>query len=211
MQVPFGLRLTWSPFLRRILVVLCLMIAGSIFIAWPSMALDQNSTDIRETARDIRLRVSELDRQLKEHLRKALEEYGNRTVECSDEKPRTTLAECVEADASDLTKITITIARAGDQKDDPAGDLADTEERYALFTQQMNKTNDLLARAGAKLYLNSLDVTPEMDQLRRNVIAFIELKRANDLRTEQALLIATIAIILIGIFGVIFVVLQRFR
>lgn len=197
--------------MRRILVVLCLMIAGSMFVVWPSMALDQNSTDIRETARDIRLRVSELDRQLKEHLRKALLEYGDRQVECSEDKPRTTLAECVEADAGDLTKTVITIARAGDKENDPSGDLADTEERYALFTQQMNKTNDLLARAGAKLYLNSLDVTPEMDQLRRNVIAFIELKQANDMRVEQAVLIATIAAILIGIFGVIFVVLQRFR
>lgn len=197
--------------MRHILIILCLMIAGSIFVAWPSMALDQNSTDIRQTARDIRLRVSELDRQLKEHLRKALEEYGDRTVECTEDATHTTLAQCVEADPNDLTKTVITIAYADNRKDDPSGDLANTEERYALFIQHMNKTNDLLARAGATLYLNSLDVTPEMDQLRRNVIAFIELKQANELRTKQVLLIATIAVILIGIFGVIFVVLQRFR
>ncbi len=175
------------------------------------LAWRQNSKDIRETAREIRLRVSELDQQLKEHLRKTLEEYGNRSVECWADKTRTTLAECVKADANDLTKTAITVARAGDNEDDLTGDLADTEERYALFTQQMNKTNDLLARAGAKLYLNSFDVTPEMDQLRRNVIAFIELKRANELRTKQAILIATIVIILIAIFTLIFVVLKRFR
>ena len=75
----------------------------------------------------------------------------------------------------------------------------------------MNKTNDLLARAGAKLYLTSLDVAPEMDQLRRDVIVFIERKQAYELRTKQALLIATVAIILIAIFSLIFAVIQRFR
>ena len=197
--------------MRRLLIILTLMIAGSMFVVWPSMALDHNIADIRETAREIRLRISELDQQLKEHLRKAIEEYGDRPVECSDENPRSTLAECVEADANDLTRTAITIARAGDTEDDLTGDLADTEERFALFTQQMNKTNDLLARAGAKLYMNSLDVGPEMDQLRHNVIAYIELKQANELRTKQALLIATVAIILLAIFSLIFAVIQRFR
>ncbi|MHC8494787.1 hypothetical protein ACTU44_18985 [Thalassospira sp. SM2505] len=197
--------------MSRFLVIVCLLIAGSMFAVWPSMALDQDVSEIRSTARDIRLQVSELDKQLKEHLRKALEEYGNRAVECSDDQPRATLSECVEADANSLIKTTITIARAGDNEDDLTGDLADTEERYALFTQQMNKTNDLLARAGARLYLSGLDVAPEMDQLRHNVIAYIELKQANELRTKQALLIATVAIILIAIFSLIFAVIQRFR
>lgn len=197
--------------MRRLLIILCLILAGSLFVAWPTMALDQDDTTIRDTARDIRLRISELDQQLKEHLRRALEEFGTRQVECTPDQPRKTLSECVEVDARDLTRTTITIASAGQDDANLLDDLADTEERFALFTREMNKTNDLLARAGAKLYLNSLDVAPEMDQLRRDVIVYVERKQAYELRTKQALLIATVAIILVAIFSLIFAVVQRFR
>ncbi|KJE36528.1 hypothetical protein UF64_02140 [Thalassospira sp. HJ] len=197
--------------MRRLLIIMCLILAGSLFVAWPTMALDQDDTTIRDTARDIRLRISELDQQLKEHLRRALEEFGTRQVECTSDQPRKTLSECVEVDARDLTRTTITIASAGQDDANLLDDLADTEERFALFTREMNKTNDLLARAGAKLYLNSLDVAPEMDQLRRDVIVYVERKQAYELRTKQALLIATVAIILVAIFSLIFAVVQRFR
>ncbi|MBC08463.1 MAG: hypothetical protein CMO10_19465 [Thalassospira sp.] len=197
--------------MRRLLIIMCLILAGSLFVAWPTMALDQDDTTIRDTARDIRLRISELDQQLKEHLRRALEEFGTRQVECTPDQPRKTLSECVEVDARDLTRTTITIASAGQDDANLLDDLADTEERFALFTREMNKTNDLLARAGAKLYLNSLDVAPEMDQLRRDVIVYVERKQAYELRTKQALLIATVAIILVAIFSLIFAVVQRFR
>lgn len=197
--------------MRRLLIILCLILAGSIFVAWPTMALDQSDATIRDTARDIRLRISELDQQLKEHLRRALEEFGNRQVECTSGLPRKSLSKCIEDDARDLTRTTITIASAGTDDSNLLDDLADTEERFALFTREMNKTNDLLARAGASLYLKSLDVTPEMDQLRREVIVYIERKQAYELRTKQALLIATVAIILVAIFSLIFFVIQRFR
>ncbi len=197
--------------MRRLLIILCLILAGSIFVAWPTMALDQDDTSIRDTARDIRLKISDLDQQLKEHLRRALEEFGTRPVECTTDQPRKSLSKCIEEDARDLTRTTITIASSGGDDADLLDDLADTEERFALFTREMNKTNDLLARAGAKLYLTSLDVAPEMDQLRRDVIVFIERKQAYELRTKQALLIATVAIILIVIFSLIFAVIQRFR
>ncbi len=197
--------------MRRLLIILCLILAGSIFVAWPTMALDQDDTSIRDTARDIRLKISDLDQQLKEHLRRALEEFGTRPVECTTDQPRKSLSKCIEEDARDLTRTTITIASSGRDAADLLDDLADTEERFALFTREMNKTNDLLARAGAKLYLTSLDVAPEMDQLRRDVIVFIERKQAYELRTKQALLIATVAIILIAIFSLIFAVIQRFR
>lgn len=197
--------------MRRLLIILCLILAGSIFVAWPTMALDQDDASIRDTARDIRLKISDLDQQLKEHLRRALEEFGTRPVECTTDQPRKSLSKCIEEDARDLTRTTITIASSGGDDADLLDDLADTEERFALFTREMNKTNDLLARAGAKLYLTSLDVAPEMDQLRRDVIVFIERKQAYELRTKQALLIATVAIILIVIFSLIFAVIQRFR
>ncbi|BDW94983.1 hypothetical protein MACH10_06680 [Thalassospira tepidiphila] len=197
--------------MRRLLIIFCLILAGSIFVVWPTMALDQDDTTIRETARDIRLQISELDQQLKEHLKRALEEFGNRQVECTSDQPRKSLSQCIEEDARDLTRTTITIASAGKDDKNLLDDLADTEERFALFTREMNKTNDLLARAGARLYLNSLDVAPEMDQLRRDVIVFVERKQAYELRTKQALLIATVAIILIAIFSLIFAVIQRFR
>ena len=197
--------------MRRLLIILCLILAGSIFVAWPTMALDQDDTSIRDTALDIRLKISDLDQQLKEHLRRALEEFGTRPVECTTDQPRKSLSKCIEEDARDLTRTTITIASSGGDDADLLDDLADTEERFALFTREMNKTNDLLARAGAKLYLTSLDVAPEMDQLRRDVIVFIERKQAYELRTKQALLIATVAIILIAIFSLIFAVIQRFR
>ncbi|KZB72460.1 MULTISPECIES: hypothetical protein [Thalassospira] len=197
--------------MRRLLIILCLILAGSIFVAWPTMALDQDDTSIRDTARDIRLKISDLDQQLKEHLRRALEEFGTRPVECTTDQPRKSLSKCIEEDARDLTRTTITIASSGGDDADLLDDLADTEERFALFTREMNKTNDLLARAGAKLYLTGLDVAPEMDQLRRDVIVFIERKQAYELRTKQALLIATVAIILIAIFSLIFAVIQRFR
>ncbi|WP_336233316.1 hypothetical protein [Thalassospira sp. CH_XMU1458] len=197
--------------MRRLLIIFCLILAGSIFVVWPTMALDQDDTTIRETARDIRLRISELDQQLKEHLKRALEEFGSRQVECTSDQPRKSLSQCIEEDARHLTRTTITIASAGKDDKNLLDDLADTEERFALFTREMNKTNDLLARAGARLYLNSLDVAPEMDQLRRDVIVFVERKQAYELRTKQALLIATVAIILIAIFSLIFAVIQRFR
>ncbi|WP_033069237.1 hypothetical protein [Thalassospira australica] len=197
--------------MRRLLIILCLILGGSIFVAWPTLALDQDDVTIRETARDIRLQISQLDQQLKEHLRRALEEFGNRPVECESDAPRKTLSECVATDANSLTKTTITISNAGPEDENLLGDLSDTEERFALFTKEMNRTNDLLARAGAKLYLTSLDVAPEMDQLRRDVIIYVERKQAYELRTKQALLIATVAIILITIFSMIFLVIQRFR
>ncbi|MBX2829667.1 MAG: hypothetical protein KTR23_00580 [Rhodospirillales bacterium] len=197
--------------MRRLLIILSLMVAGSIFIVWPSMALDHDNDNIQETARDIRVRISELDRQLKEHLRKALEEYGERPVECAPNDSGKSLAECINDDANNLTKITITISHISENEEELIGDLSDTEERFALFTQEMNRTNDLLARAGATLYLNGFDVAPEMDQLRRNVIVYIEQKQANELRTKQALLIATVAIILVAIFSLIFAVIQRIR
>ncbi|NIY77669.1 hypothetical protein HED22_18605 [Thalassospira sp. HF15] len=197
--------------MRRLLIFFCLIMAGSIFVVWPTMALDQDDATIRDTARDIRLRISELDQQLKEHLRRALEEFGDRQVECTSDQPRKSLSQCVEVDARDLTRTTITVASAGKDDSNLLDDLADTEERFAVFTREMNKTNDLLARAGAKVYLNSLDVVPEMDQLRRDVIVYVERKQAYELRTKQALLIATVAIVLIAIFSLIFAVIQRFR
>lgn len=197
--------------MRRLLIILCILLVSSISIAWPSMALDHDDEKIKQTARNIRLHISELDQMLKEHLRKALEEYGNRPVECSEEKGRTTLSECVEDSANTLTKTTITIAKVSPDEEDPIGDLSDTEERFALYTAELNRTNDLLARAGAKLYLNSLDVGPEMDQLRRSVITYIERKRTYELRTKQAILIAIVAVILLAIFSAIFSVIQRFR
>ncbi len=197
--------------MRRVLIILSLILAGSVFIAWPTMALDQDDATIKQSARDIRVQVAELDQQLREHLRKALDEYGERSVECGEDQSRKSLAECVEGDASDLTQTTITVATAGPDDEDFLDDLSDTEERFALFTDKMNRANDLLARAGAKLYMKSLDVAPEMDQLRRDVIVHVERKRAHDLRTKQALLIATIVLVLMTIFSLIFMVIQRFR
>lgn len=197
--------------MRRVLIILCLILAGSVFIAWPTMAFDHEDEKIKQSARDIRVQVADLDQQLREHLRKALEEFGERSVECGEDRSRKSLSECVEVDASDLTQTTITIATSGPDEEDFLGDLSDTEERFALFTDKMNRANDLLARAGAKLYMKSLDVAPEMDQLRRDVIVHVERKRANDLRTKQALLIATIVLVLMAIFSLIFMVIQRFR
>lgn len=197
--------------MRRLLIILCLILAGSLFVAWPTMALDQGDRSIRDTARDVRLRISELDQQLKDHLRRALVEFGNRQVECGTDHQQKTLSDCVETDARHLTQTTITITSAGQKDADLLNDLSDTEERFALFTREMNETNDLLARAGAKLYLTSLDVAPEMDQLRRDVIDYIERKQAYELRTKQAILIATVALILTAIFSMIVLLIQRFR
>lgn len=197
--------------MRRVLIILSLILAGSVFIAWPTMALDQDDDNIKQSARDIRVQVAELDQQLREHLRKTLREYGERFVECGEDKSRKSLAECVEDDASDLTQTTITVATSGPNEDDFLGDLSDTEERFALFTDKMNRANDLLAHAGATLYMKSLDVAPEMDQLRRDVIIHVERKRAHDLRTKQAMLIATIVLVLMAIFSMIFMVIKRFR
>ena len=195
----------------RILIIICMILAGSVFLSWPGMALDSQTDQIKETAREIRLQISQLDLQLKEHLRKALEEFGDRPVECAPNEARQSLSDCIAEDGDTLTHTTITVAKVSKQDDDPLGDLKDTEERFALFTEQLNKTNDLLASAGATLYRSGFDITPEMDQLRRNVIVYVERKQANDLRTKQALLIATVAIILIAIFGLIFAVIRRFR
>lgn len=197
--------------MRRLLIILCLILAGSLFVAWPTMALDQGDQSIRDTARDVRLRISQLDQQLKDHLRRVLAEFGNRQVECGADQQRKTLSDCIESDARHLTRTTITIASAGQNDADLLDDLSDTEERFALFTREMNETNDLLARAGAKLYLTSLDVAPEMDQLRRDVIDYVERKQAYELRTKQAILIATVALILTAIFSMIFLLIQRFR
>ena len=195
----------------RILIIICMILAGSVFLTWPGMALDNQTDQIKETAREIRLQISQLDLQLKKHLRKALEEFGDRPVECAPNEAPQSLSDCIAEDGDTLTHTTITVAKVSKQDDDPLGDLKDTEERFALFTEQLNKTNDLLASAGATLYRSGFDITPEMDQLRRNVIVYVERKQANDLRTKQALLIATVAIILIAIFGLIFAVIRRFR
>lgn len=197
--------------MSRILMIICLIVAGSVFLSWPGMALDHETDKIEETAREIRLRISQLDQQLKEHLRKALEEFGDRPVECVPDQARKSLSDCIRDEGNELTEVTITIAESNKRDDDPLGDLSDTEERFALFIEKLNKTNDLLAGAGATLYRSSLDITPEMDQLRRNVIVYVERKQTRDLRTKQAILIATVAIILIAIFALIFAVIRRIR
>lgn len=182
-----------------------------MFLAWPGLALSNDTDDIRRTAREIRLRLSELDGQLKDHLRRALVEFGDRPVACPGSAVRKSLLECIREQEMDLTRTPITIATADRNKEDPMADLTDTEERFALFTEHMNRTNDLLASAGARLYRNSLDIAPEMDQLRRNVIVYVDRKRTHDLRAKQAVLIATVTLVLIGIFTLIFMVVRRLR
>lgn len=73
-----------------------------------------------------------------------------------------------------------------------------------MFIERLNKTNDLLSRAGATMYRTSFDITPEMDQLRRQVIVYVERKQEYDLRLNQAMLIAGVTLVLIAIFAMIF-------
>ena len=78
-------------------------------------------------------------------------------------------------------------------------------------SNRLNKTNDLLSRAGAKMYRTSFDITPEMDQLRRQVIVYVERKQEYDLRLNQAMLIAGVTLVLIAIFAMIFFATRRIR
>ncbi|MCC9624326.1 hypothetical protein LPB41_21805 [Thalassospira sp. MA62] len=195
----------------RLFLILGLFLGVSAFVTLPGLALDSTTRKIEERARDIRQQLAELDGTLIEHLRSALDEFGDRSVDCVAGEERITLRECIETQEPDLITRTFTIAKANKDDGEPIGDLADTEERFALFTDEMNRANDLLARAGAKLYRGGFDVTPEMDQLRRDVIVYIERKQQRDLRAEQALMIAAVCVILIAIFSIIFLIIRRFK
>ncbi|SIS73035.1 hypothetical protein SAMN02744133_10255 [Thalassospira xiamenensis M-5 = DSM 17429] len=202
-----------SSLLLRFVVPLFLIFVGSMFAVWPSFALEGDVGKIESSSKNVRIRIAELDQQLQTHLREAVEKFGDRQIECGKSAEKKPLSDCIAEDGDDLTQTRLSIARTkdGDVKDGPLDELAATEERFAMFIERMNKTNDLLSRAGATMYRTSFDITPEMDQLRRQVIAYVERKQEYDLRLNQAMLIAGVTLVLIAIFAMIFFATRRIR
>ncbi len=200
-------------FLLRFVVPLILILVASVFAVWPSFALEGDVGKIEDSSKQVRLRIAELDQQLQTHLQNALEQFGDRQIECGRNAEKKSLSDCLHEGGDNLTRTKLSIVRSNeqDEEDNPLDDLAATEERFAMFNERLNKTNDLLSRAGAKMYRASFDITPEMDQLRRQAIAYVERKQEYDLRLKQALLIAGVTLILIAIFAMIFFAMRRIR
>lgn len=202
-----------KSFLLRFVIPLVLILAASLVAVWPSVALEEGVGEIEDSSRQMRQRIAELDQQLQTHLQNALEQYGDRQIECGSSAEKKSLSDCLRENRDNLTRTRISIIRNDDQdkEHNPLDDLAATEERFALFNERVNKANDLLSRAGAGMYRASFDITPEMDKLRRQAIAYAERKQAYDLRLNQALLIAGVTVVLIAIFAVIFFAMRRIR
>ena len=200
-------------FLLRFVVPLVLILAASVFGVWPSFALERDVGKIEDSSKQVRLRIAELDQQLQTHLQNALEQFGDRQIECGRSAEKKSLSDCLREDEDNLTRTKLSIIRSNeqDEEDNPLHDLAATEERFALFNERLNKTNDLLSRAGAKMYRTSFDITPEMDQLRRQAISYVERKQEYDLRLNQALLIGGVTLVLVAIFALIFLAMRRIR
>lgn len=196
----------------RFFVPVFAIIAASLFAVWPSFALEGDTGKIEKISKQVRVQIAELDQQLQAYLNDALEQFGDRPIECGGNIDKKSLSDCVMEDASNLTQPALSIVRNNKANDDnPMDELAATEERFAMFNERLNKINDLLSRAGAKLYRTSFDITPEMDQLRRQVIVYVERKQEYNLRLKQAMLIGAVAVALIFIFALIFLLLRRVR
>jgi|TARA_R100001509_G_scaffold54765_1_gene30070 hypothetical protein len=199
--------------LLRFVVPLFLILIASMFAVWPSFALEGDIGKIESSSKNVRIRIAELDQQLRTHLQEAVEKFGDRQIECGASGEKKSLSDCIAEDDDNLTQAKLSIARAKDRdaEESPLDELAATEERFAMFIERLNKTNDLLSRAGATMYRTSFDITPEMDQLRRQVIVYVERKQEYDLRLNQAMLIAGVTLVLIAIFAMIFFATRRIR
>lgn len=195
----------------RFLCIVGICIGLSFFVIAPAIAVSNDAYELQQKARDIRQRIADLDNQLHSFLQKMLTEFGNRKIACNGQEDIKTLSECVKSKDQDLTQTKITIAHGTTSKTEPIKDLADTEERFELFNTRMNDTNDLLAQAGADIFRQSLDVIPEMDQFRRDVIEYAEHKKERDLRVKQAGLILAMLVTLLIIFSLIYWTLRRLK
>ncbi|OSQ44301.1 hypothetical protein [Thalassospira alkalitolerans] len=195
----------------RFFVPVFAIIAASLFAVWPSFALEGDTGKIEKISKQVRVQIAELDQQLQAYLSDALEQFGDRPIECGGNIDKKSLSDCMREDYGDLAQPALSIVRNNKADDNPMDELAATEERFAMFNERLNKINDLLSRAGAKLYRTSFDITPEMDQLRRQVIVYVERKQEYNLRLKQAMLIGAVAVALIFIFALIFLLLRRVR
>ncbi|MFH1804987.1 MAG: hypothetical protein ABID63_08880 [Pseudomonadota bacterium] len=195
---------------RSLAICRFIMLAGLVLMAIvPATGLAADYETIRDDAGELRLKIAELDAELRAHLRKAMARTGGREIECNGDLK--SLADCVNAEEPGLLDVEISISRP-DNTQNPLNDLAATEERYVLYVTRMNRTNDLLSKAGALLFMpEEDDITADMDRLRRMTVVYVGQQPQRDLRTQQAIMIGGIALALLVIFAMIFIATRALR
>ncbi|OSQ39593.1 hypothetical protein TMES_06185 [Thalassospira mesophila] len=194
----------------QMLTSILLLIVCLVCFATPGITSEQS--DISNDAVQLRLTISRFDNDLQKHLKKALQTGPERIIQCQNHPD--TLENCLSGPFRDLPKPPVTIRHdtsGPNSKPTPLVDLRAAEERFALYTDRVNTTNDLLSRAGLALFVPPRDLTPDIDDLRKRVLAVIENRHEDDLLFEKFVLIAGMLVVLAGIFGGLYLCLRRFK
>ncbi|WP_133125738.1 hypothetical protein [Thalassospira marina] len=177
----------------------------------PVRASEQS--DIRNEALELRMNIARFEKDLQHSLRDAIQTAPDRVIQCKTHPA--TLKECLSGPYRSLTRATVTIkpspAIGTDSPNRPLLDLGAAEERFALYNERVNKTNDLLSRAGLPLFVPERDLTPDMDELRKHILVYMENRQASSLRFEKITLFAGGLAVLCAIFGGLYLYLRRFR
>ncbi|WP_143181914.1 hypothetical protein [Thalassospira sp. TSL5-1] len=168
---------------------------------------------IRNRAVELRLTIARFEQNLQHSLRDAINTTPDQVIDCKS-KPRT-LLECLKGPYHNLMQIPITISKAPAQSTpaphSPLQDLDKVEERFAIYTDRVNAANDLLSRAGAPLFVPARNLTPDMDDLRKRVLAYMQDRRSGSLWREKIVVFVSGFAVLCAVFGMLYFYLRRFR
>jgi len=194
----------------RLLTGMVLVILFMMPFAHSGMASEQS--DIRNNAIQLRLTIARFDLDLQKRIRDALQAAPDRVIHCKNGPD--TLANCFAGPYRNLARPAVTLKSGSIDQDaasTPLNDVRTAEERYALYNERMNKTNDLLSRAGLPLYIPQRDLTPDIDDLRKRILTYMENRQTSDLRYEKLYLILGVLAVLAAIFGALYLLLRRFK
>ncbi len=195
------------------------LLTGMVFIipllmatfAMPLHASEQS--EIRNHAIELRLTIARLEQDLRHRLRDAINTAPDKVITCKS-RPRP-LLDCLNGPYRALMQAPVISIRpqerSAKETRSPLQDLNKTEERFAVYTDRVNKANDLLSRAGAPLFMPAQNLTPDMDNLRKRVLQHMEDRRSSSLWLEKIIVFVSGFAVLCVVFGTLYFYLRRFR
>lgn len=176
------------------------------------LGLASDQSDIRNNATQLRLTIARFDQDRQKQLKNALKIAPDRVIQCKNSPE--TLENCLTGPYQDLTRDAVILKPGADNENatsTPLTDVRAAEDSYALYNDRMNKTNDLLSRAGLALYVPQRELTPDIDDLRKRILAYMQDRMADDLRYEKFFLVLWALGVLAAIFGGLYLYLRRFK
>lgn len=197
--------------LRHLLSNITTILLLTVVFIIPAHASEQS--DIRNKAIELRITIARFELDLQQSLQNALDTASDQVIACKS-KPRT-LQACLTGPYHTLMQPPITMIKARTQSakttNSPLQDLETVEERFAIYTDRVNTANDLLSRAGAPLFIPARNLTPDMDNLRKRVLGYMEDRRSRSLWREKLVVFACGIAVLCAVFGGLYFYLRRFR